>query len=218
MSCYIVTWLRQLCWKANGIGPRRTLRTPHIKLSRISYMSLMVLDSIPDSVYTYPMDLPIVLLQRLSSEGNEALKSLALDDSSASSATMRQHANRRLNTMVPKALSNLNNLLDSSEPKVQMTAISKVLDIAPATKPLDPRLEGVVSELPESAITALVAGLAAFGRGLGIGLTTPQPEGRPQPGPSQPNPEAQDIIVEVIPDKPKRGRPRKEKTHAVTKH
>jgi hypothetical protein len=153
------------------------------------------------------MDLPIALLQRLSTEGTEALASLAQGADATGASAMRQYANRRLNTMVPKALGNLSSLLDCSDPKTQLTAISKVLDTAPATRPLDPRQAEGLSELPESAINALVAGLAAFGRGLGIGLTASQsPEGRQQP----PTP-VTDVIVEVIPDAPKRqrGRPKK---------
>lgn len=205
---------RQPCRTTNGIGPRRTLRTPHIKLSKNSFVSLTLLDFILVAIYNYSMDLPVALLQRLATEGTEALTSLAEDADTTGAGAMRAYANRRLNTMVPKALGNLSSLLDSSDPKTQLAAVSKVLDTAPATKPLDPRQADALGELPESAINALVAGLAAFGRGLGIGLTN-----RPQGAEPLPPPAAvlNDVIVEVIPDAPKRrrGRPKKESKDAV---
>lgn len=194
----------QRCRTTNGIGPRRALRTPHIQLSRNSFVSLTLLDFIPFTIYNYSMDLPVALLQRLATEGTEALVSLAQDADTTGAGAMRAYANRRLNTMVPKALGNLSSLLDSSDPKTQLAAVSKVLDTAPATKPLDPRQADVLGELPESAINALVAGLAAFGRGLGIGLTN-------RPPATKPLAPAEDVVVEVIPDAPKRrGRPKKE--------
>jgi len=182
----------------------------------------MVLAFIPSIPYTYLMaELPVELITRLNEEALGSLSSLAHDDSSASTASMRSYANLKLNALVPKSLTTLTTLLDDSDPKIKLATASKILDAAPATRPLDPRLDVGLTTLPESAITALVAGLAAFGRGLGLGLVQGQgqPEGRQSPSPQSPGAnEATDVIVEVIPDKPKRQSTTKEKPHDPTKH
>ena len=129
----------------------------------------MVLDVILSTVYNNSMDstvgtLPPEIISRLNTEAIAEGALSQFDTANATTAQMRAYAAGRLNAMTPKALTSLNHLLSSTEPKVQMTAISKLLDLAPGTKPLDARVEAQLTELPESAISAIAVAFTAFAK------------------------------------------------------
>lgn len=104
--------------------------------------------------------LPSTLLSRLS-EDSAALTPLSLpSDLPSATRQVREYAQRKLLTLTPAALTRLGDLLDSSDEKISLGAITKVLEKSPATQAEATSL--AAESLPPAAIEALAAALASF--------------------------------------------------------
>lgn len=136
------------------------------------------LDLPPLFPYNVPM-LPQALLSKLSSE--EDSLSLLLSSSPPSSLvpSYKDLSDRTLLSLTPKALSILDETMDSGLPKDRLASALAVLDRSPATKP-SLSLSSEPS-IPLEALRSLLSGLSAL---MGS-PSSPSPPPDPLPAPDQ---------------------------------
>jgi hypothetical protein len=107
-----------------------------------------------------PAAIPASLVSRLIDDQASASAALAGPDLSAGTSATRTFAHRKLNSLVPKALRTVDQLLDGDE-RTALAAASKILDLAPATRPASLG-EALAESLSPEALSAIAAGLSAF--------------------------------------------------------
>ena len=127
--------------------------------------------------------MPLTLLNRL----NQDLAHALTDSTPADPTPMLQYANSKLLSMTPKALGCLDRHMNSSDPKISLSAATQTLDRSPATRTLTLNRDSAPTlSLPASAIAELLRGLGTFLGGSGS-LRSPSPEPQ-EPLPSAPEP------------------------------
>lgn len=113
--------------------------------------------------------LPSSLLTRLQEDSTYLATPTLPADLPSATRLMREHAQRKLLHLTPTALNRLGDLVASSDEKVSLGAISKVLDKSPATQS---DISTLASEaLPPEAIEALASALASFASAAASHLT-----------------------------------------------
>ena len=104
------------------------------------------------------MDYPIELLNKLNTESEAINQSLSTLPSSDSIGIVKQHAERKLLALTPKAIDTLDQGMDASQTKDRLAAASKVLDLSPATRPQVASFGE--QSIPLDAIKELMTGLS----------------------------------------------------------
>ena len=103
--------------------------------------------------------LPPSLLSRLASDAAASIEAITSAPLPDATATVRSTSERRLLHLTDKALTTVDTLLESYDPKVRLAAASKILDTSPATKPAATLLPQE-SSIPVAALKPLFEGLA----------------------------------------------------------
>lgn len=106
-------------------------------------------------------DLPPTLITKLASERSSSDLALSTSDLPTATAAARSYAQRRLLASTPRALTTIEALLDSGDPKVRLSAASRITDLSPATR-VDTLSPLASPGLSPEAITALLDGLRPF--------------------------------------------------------
>ena len=106
--------------------------------------------------------LPPSLLSRLSSDLDLATSSQAASALPEAVSATRDYADRRLLSLVPKALQALDRGLSSTDPKAYLPAATKVLDSAKATRPDALLLNPQEAAIPVAALRSVFTGLATL--------------------------------------------------------
>lgn len=122
--------------------------------------------------------LPPSLLSRLASDTSSSHEAIASSPLPEATSVVRTSSERRLLHLTEKALTTVDTLMDCSDPKVRLSAASKVLDTSPATKP-SATLLGAEASLPVAALRPIFEGLGKL-----LSSLSPTPSSSPNPYPT----------------------------------
>lgn len=158
-------------------------------------------------------NLPPALLNKLITEAEDVARTAATSDLRTTTSAARSYAQRRLMAGTDAQLTVLENLAVSADPKTRLGAVSKLVDLNPATR-VDPSPTAQTTDsIPAAAIAAIFDGLKPFVEAI-AGLA-------PNAASAAPTTTVEATIVEpiaVLVPKRKRGRPpREDKPNAVHK-
>jgi hypothetical protein len=126
--------------------------------------------------------LPPALVSRLAKQEKEVSLSLATPlPALDSKQPAKDLADRTLLSLTPKALSTLDEAMDSGLTKDRIQAAKEVLDRSPATKPTLLESGTALPQLPPEAVTSLFSGLSRLFQGIGAAASAAS---APEPIPS----------------------------------